>query len=222
MKIISFPHYTCGGLLCDIMNNTFSSIGSNGGIDSIQHSIFKIGDSDSVYTQFDKKKFLEKISLYTSLTHHSQYYGTHCWLGDMDFNDINVDELQVINVTTVTYKSRLYRWTRAWYHYYIKSAPWQNLSGLQEIDKQRSTAKNYLLAALPIHKKGFINVEFADIVENKPSFLSLVRQPIDHHMERWKKINDFLYMEDLWTAAPSQRFYEAEYEELMNQYYVYS
>ena len=53
MKLVCFPHYTCGGLLCDILNDTFSNIGTNGGINNIHHSIGKIGDVDTVQTNFD-------------------------------------------------------------------------------------------------------------------------------------------------------------------------
>jgi hypothetical protein len=213
MKIVSFPHYTCGGLLCDILNGTYSPVGNNGGISSIAHQLGKIGDSDAVYNRFDKQKLLEILKNVDP----NVWIGTHCWLGDIDIGS----DTQVINVTTMTYRSRLYRWTRAWYHYYLDSRLWQNLAGLEEIDKQRETAKNYLSAFEPVYKKNFINIEFADIVERCPAFESLTTNPIDHHMIRWKQINHFLYNNDVWVSAPAQRFHEAEHEVQTKQLYIY-
>jgi len=213
MKIVSFPHYTCGGLLCDILNKTYSAIGKNGNIGSITHNLGKIGDSDSIYDRFNKQKLLNALNNVNS----GVWIGTHCWLGDIDTGS----DTQVINVTTMTYRSRLYRWTRAWHHYYLDSQPWQNLAGLVEIDKQRETAKNYLSAFKPVYKKNFINIEFADIVEGKPAFRRLTNIPIDHHIVRWKQINNFLYQDDIWASAPAQRFHEAEHEVQTKQSYTY-
>jgi hypothetical protein len=53
MNLICFPHYTCGGLLCDILNGTFSEITSDGGVNSIGHGLGKIGDSDTVMIDYD-------------------------------------------------------------------------------------------------------------------------------------------------------------------------
>jgi hypothetical protein len=44
MNLICFPHYTCGGLLCDIMEDTMSEFADNGGIASPTHNVGKIGD----------------------------------------------------------------------------------------------------------------------------------------------------------------------------------
>lgn len=212
MKIISFPHYTCGGLLCDILNKTFSRVAANGGINGIQHSIGKIGDSDSLLTEFDAQKLLEKFKS----ADPKIWIGTHCWLGDTQIDK----DWQVINITTSTYKSRLYRWVRAWHHYYIKSKPWQNLTGLAEIDKQRETAKNYLSAFNFIHRPGFTNLEFADVVECNAAFRALAGGEVDHHMERWKQVNYFLYQDDVWTGPAARRFYEAEFEMTTQQRYI--
>lgn len=213
MKIISFPHYTCGGLMCDIMNDSFSPLGTNGGIQSIGHSFGKIGDSESVFTDFDQDQFMAVINNHDG----TRWIGTHCWLGNLDQSI----DFQVINITTMTYKSRVYRWTRAWFHYYIKSQPWQGLTGIAAIDKQRETAKNYLKPFEPLSRSNCVNLEFADVVECNQAFLNCVGKNIARHMERWREINFFLYQSDLWTSCPAQRFHEAEYENLLNQSYVY-
>ena len=62
MNLICFPHYTCGGLLCDILSNTFSPIDKNGGIKSIEHNIGKIGDTPTVLTEFDTADLNNRLS----------------------------------------------------------------------------------------------------------------------------------------------------------------
>lgn len=213
MKIISFPHYTCGGLLCDILNKTFSPIGSNGGINSIQHSVGKIGDADSVMVDYDPQILIKKLrDLQTN-----DWIGTHCWMGNLDLSGIE----RLINVTTMTYRSRFYRWVRVYHHYYKSSGPWQGLQGTEEIDKQRETAKNYLDSFQTIHHPHVINLEFSDVVECKPSFLKILDENSKKHIDRWKSINNFLYDPDLWQSDAANRFHEAEYEITLQKLYVY-
>ena len=64
MKLVCFPHYTAGGLLCDILQGKFSVIGTNNGINSNEHSLGKIGDSDTVYTDFDAEILTRKCLPY--------------------------------------------------------------------------------------------------------------------------------------------------------------
>lgn len=213
MKIVSFPHYTCGGLLCDILNATWSPVNHKGGIDSMHHSLGKIGDSDTVYRDFDKQQ-LEK--LLQSIT-GEHWVGTHCWLGTVDTDLYD----QIINITTMTYRSRLYRWARAYYHYYLKSDPWQDLQGITEIDKQRETAKNYLQCFEPVLNTKTTNLEFADVVECGAAFREIMPADVETHMSRWRQINHFLYAPDLWRSAAADRFHEAEHESVLDQSYRY-
>ena len=213
MKLVSFPHYTCGGLLCDMLNDTFSSVDSHGGIQSIEHWVGNIGDSHGVMEEFNSETFFNHIQKRNT----QKWIGTHCWLGQIDLRQIT----QVINVTTETYRSRLYRWIRAYHLYYIKSDPWQGLREIDEIDKQRETAKNYLRAFRRIHDPAVINLEFADVVETNTSLFNLVGRDVSHHLERWQQINSFLYRQDLWSSAAARRFHEAEHELALQQRYVY-
>jgi hypothetical protein len=219
VKLICFPHYTCGGLLCDILNNTFSSVGSHGGLNSVHHSVGKLGivDSDSVLTQFDHNDFVNGIKKINT----SDWIGTHHWPGCIDTSEFE----QIIVVSTMTYRSRLYRWIRAYHHYYSNSTPWLELSGPERIDKERETAKNYIIPFDAVHKNKFINIEFSEIVEQSVSFKKLVHTQCHHdyapHMLRWKKINDFLYHSDVMHSVAANRFHEAELEILQNQHYVY-
>ena len=129
---------------------------------------------------------------------------------------------RVIAITTTSYRSKLYRWTRAYYHYYSKSTPWTSLQGQERTDKERETAKNYLKAFDPVFHTNVINIEFSEIVENSAEFQQLVNhEKIDHHLDRWKTVNKFLYEVDIWNSDPLKRFYEAESEHNLNKYYVY-
>jgi len=216
-NIICFPHYTSGGLLCDILSNTYSTIGENGGINSIQHNLGKIGDSAAVFNEYDPADLLSafnKIKI-----NDDSWVGTHCWPGLLDISKLN----RVVNVTTTTYRSKLYRWIRAYHHYYEKSEPWQTLSGMDRLDKERETAKNYIEPFLPVFGPNVVNIEFAEIVEESQQFSNLVNNyNVTAHMERWKQVNNFLYSKEIWSSTPVKRYYEAELELNLNQHYIYT
>ena len=218
MNLICFPHYTCGGLMCDIFQNKFSKISSNGGIGSSYHCIGNIGDSDSVFDNYDTTNFLSKIKKFE--LDDNDWAGTHCWPGILpDLSLFN----KLLIITTTTNRSKIYRWIRSCYHYYTKSSPWQSLTGIDRIDKERETAKNYLKPFLPVVGSNVTNIEFAEIVDQTPQFLNLVNKyDIDRHMARWKSNNSFLYNQDIWNCNAVKRFYEAESETNLNQHYIYA
>ena len=54
MNLVCFPHYTCGGLLIDILSDTFPPLNSRtNGINSSRHNLGKIGDSDTVQRYYE-------------------------------------------------------------------------------------------------------------------------------------------------------------------------
>jgi hypothetical protein len=215
-KLVSFPHYTCGGLLCDILNGTVSKISSyNGGIHSYQHNLGKIGDNDTVFDDFDQDVFFEKLKD----CNDSHWIGTHCWLGNTSLDSMD----KVLNITTATYKSRLYRWIRSVKHYYIPSEPWQSQKTVQNYrDKAVSTAKNYLIPFRPIESDKVINIEFSDVVELKPEFVNFISEhDWKESIDRWQKQNSFLYEPDLLKSFEAEVYHEAEHEVNLNNYYVY-
>jgi hypothetical protein len=214
MNLICFPHYTAGGLLCDIFQRTFSAVGTNKGISSITHNLGKIGDSASIFDQYDPKELMEEIQNIDA----DSWIGTHCHPHLLDLTKFS----KVILITTTTSKSKIYRWLRAYYHYYNELDTWTCLSGIDRIDKERETAKNYLLGFNPLHFANTINIEFAEIVENSAEFKHLTKKfLVDKHLDRWCKINSFLYDSNLWMSAPVARFYEAELETNLNTWYKY-
>jgi hypothetical protein len=218
MNLICFPHYTCGGLLNDIFEQTFSTVGANGGINSFLHSVGKIDDSESIFDNYNPEDFLLRIAELKLVLNNTDWAGTHCWPGLIDTNLAD----RMVVVTTTTYRSKLYRWIRAYYHYYSKSDPWIEVSGTARIDKERETAKNYLRPFLPVFNKNIINIEFSEIVETGPEFLKLTQGlEINRHMERWKSVNYFLYDNEIWNSTAFRRFYEAELETQLSKFYIY-
>lgn len=217
MNLICFPHYTCGGLLCDILNGTFSEMEPNGRINSISHKLGKIGDADTVMIDYNQEMLLDKVKKLKP-QHSDGWIGTHCWPGRLDLSFAE----QVLVITTTTFRSKLYRWIRSYYHYYLKSDPWIRVTGQQRIDKERETAKNYLVAFNPVFQPNVVNIEFAEVVENSVEFQNLTAySDPGQHLDRWRKINSFLYDPNVWSSTASQRFYEAESEICLNKHYVY-
>lgn len=222
-NLICFPHYTSGGLLTDILNNHCSETNTLGGLSSIEHNIGKIGDSNSIFTNFTQQEFDSIINK----AQHSQlpdgtWLSTHCWPGNISVEKFN----KIILVTTATYKSKIYRWARA-YHYYYK--PKDNITifdDLELIDKHRQNAKNYLQAFCPLYNTNVYNIEFSEIVEETVYFTQLIDQMntanfLKKHMENWKKTNIFLYSDTFWNSFPVIRYYEAEYETHIKESYIY-
>jgi hypothetical protein len=176
----------------------------------------KIGDADTVMIDYDASEFLNQLKKRNVAD--SDWIGTHCWPGKLDLSLFD----QVIVVTTCTFKSQLYRWTRAYYLYYFNSQPWIEVSGMARIDKERETAKNYLIPFEPVFHPNVINIEFAEVVENSVQFQNLVKpKKVTHHLERWRQVNNFLFDSEIWKSVPFQRFYEAQTETKLCQYYEY-
>lgn len=216
-NLICFPHYTAGGLLCDILSNTYSPIGENGGVQSIAHNIGKIGDTDTVLTNFDPDEFM--LALIEKTLPDDAWIGTHCWPGSLPVEQFN----KIIVISTSTYRSKIYRWLRAYTHYFLNTWKPLNLTGMERIDKIRETAKNYLIPFNPVlTAPNVFNIEFADIVENTAEF-SVLSNNIDtnEHLRRWKQINDFLYDPNLWNNELVKIFYQAEHEMMLTRYYIY-
>lgn len=204
MKIICFPHYTCGLLLCNILNEDSGNY---------YHEAGKIGDSNTIFDQFDLNDLMAQINDFDI---GNKWISSHCWLGP----HINLFD-KVINVTTETYKSKLYRWLRTYYHYFSIKQDWKDLSGIDYIDKVRETAKSYMVPFKSITADNVINIEFADIVESNTALKKIYSKDIEKYMAPWKLKNLFLYDDHIMITEPAKRFHEAEYEIVTGRNYVY-
>lgn len=213
-NLICFPHYTCGGVMCDILSDTFSPVASNGGINSLQHSIGKIGDTDTVLTNYDPQQFMDNVTAMNLLK--NSWIGTHCWPGLLPLDEFD----QIIVITTTTFKSKIYRWARAHHHYFAPQ--WGELTGMYLVDKTRETAKNYVIPFMPVFASNVLNIEFADVVETTQEFQYAINyRDCTKHVQRWKEINHFLYADKFWDSEIVQCFYQAEFEINLNRYYKY-
>jgi hypothetical protein len=213
MNLICFPHYSCGGLLCDIFEDKLSPIQSNKGIGSFSHSFGNIGDSNTVFKEYDVNLIMNKLVGVPA----DAWAGTHCHPHLLDVSKFN----KVLLVTTSTTRSKIYRWTRAYYHYFLNHEDSMGLSGIDAIDKFRETAKNYLIPFEPMIGDNVTNIEFAEVVDQAASFKQLTDNKYHRHMDRWMKINYFLYDANFWNSEPVKRFYEAEYEDVTKTSYMY-
>lgn len=213
-KLVSFPHYTCGGLLCDIFNDTFSDMGTHGAIANVRHSLAKIGDTDTVMTNYDPDQVMNRLS---TLVDNSQWVGTHCWPGPLPLDQFQ----QVLNITTTTARSQFYRWCRAYRHMF--RSQWGSISGQDLQDKMRECAKNYLIPFEPVQHPRVHNIEFAEIVHGTAEFISLVRQRSDYqtHLDRWYQYNGFLLKPGIWYGAEAEAFHQAQAENNLKRPYIY-
>lgn len=212
-NLICFPHYTCGGLLSDILSDTFSPVAANGGLSSINHSLGKIGDSATVYIDYNPDELVAELD--ASAWPAGSWIGTHCWPGNLPVERFD----KIIAVTTTTYRSKLYRWARAYHHFFQPT--WTEFTGLELTDKMRETAKNYLIPFTPFFADNIQHVEFADVVENTREFQHAIGKPAQQHVERWQQLNSFLYDPAVWTNKVADALYQAEFETELNRYYRY-
>lgn len=222
INLVCFPHYTCGGLLCDILHAKMSNNNQVGGIDSAEHNIAKIGDNNSVYDNYDIKLFYDTVEQYKKTLSNNEvvWAGTHCWPGLIDSLQFN----KIINVTTLTLRSKIYRWARS-YHLYYKPRVEYTLDTLKYKDIMRNTAKNYIKPFLPVKADNIINIEFSEIVEETVYFQKIIKSLtlvfLQGTIENWKETNNFLYSANFWNSTEVKLFHEAEYEVLTGTEYVY-
>ena len=208
MNLVCFPHYTAGGLLCEILNSSESSIGKNGGFTNDLHSIGKIGDSDSIFDEYNVNELYEKLE--NSDLKNNDWIGTHCWPGKLDLTKFN----KIINITTVTYRSKLFRWARAYELYFKNSEDFTKLSESEKLVKIKVIVQNYIKPFLPIHGVNTINIEFSSIVDCDLYAKQLIND--NNRYNLWKTHNDFLYNSTLWNLDIAKWFNEAEYNSVIN------
>ena len=186
-----------------------SEFADNGGIANPSHNAGKIGDSIDVFTDYDVDEFLSRVEPWMR---SNKWIGTHCWPGPLPLERFET----VINITTTTYTSKIYRWYRAYVLY--RQPMWAHLTGTDLVDKIVTVAKSYVIPSLPVSAPNVFNLEFADLVQQTEEFDQVLdrgcvpRNGAAHHMQRWMKQNEFLYNIDIWNSVPTRSFFHAEFE----------
>jgi hypothetical protein len=222
MNLVCYPHYTGGGLLCNILNKTpefRTKIGET--VTSMEHFLF-IGDNWSVYDSYDVAEFdqtYEKVFKqgFNPDWLSKRFLGTHCHPILLDTAKFS----NVISITTESLQSKLYRWLRA-YNLFFKPQ-WEQYTGMGRIDLMRETAKSYLTPFYQCDKPNIHHIEFSDIV-NKTSKLTtlcqhLVVDPDLSRVDTWVEKNQFIFSRD---TPEYNSFMEADYEVSTKEHYAYN
>lgn len=210
MKLVCFPNNAAGGLVCDLLNrNTVSMDGYK--TSNQEHSLFKFSDSQSIQWNVDRIKWYLKLSQHKG---QDKWFGTHCHpTGIPDLNEFD----QVLSINVTTRNSKLYRWIRSYYGYFLKqNTDWQENNDIRYIDPAREFAKTVFESFTP--SENCQNVEFEDIVSGK----FIIENNLDlEQFQHWKEANSFLYSftESDWCV---RRFIEAEFEIENNEPWQYN
>lgn len=202
MKLVCFSNNTAGGLVCDLLNGT-NNISSSYNTTGYEHSVFKLGDSDSVNLIVDVNKWNKRVEQFSS---YDKWFGTHqhpSVIPDLTKFD------SVISITTMNRSSKLYRWLRIYYGWFKPNHPlYVEDDSLESIDRARELAKNVFTPFTPY--EGCINIEFSDIVNG--DFVRQYNLNLDY-FNKWLINNPWLYELQKYKWAVN-RFNEAEYEVL--------
>jgi hypothetical protein len=198
------------------MEDTMSEFADNGGLSSPTHNVGKIGDSQDVFVDYNVDEFMNRVKPWME---SSRWIGTHCWPGPLPLDQFEF----VINVTTTTYASKIYRWYRAYQLFF--SPMWQHLSGEELVDQIIVKAKFYLRPAEPIVAPNVLNLEFADVVHQTEELAQaldrgrVARSQSNPHLARWAEQNKFLYQNDIWNSTAAKSFFHAEFENKLGRNY---
>jgi len=193
-----------------------SEFADNGGLASPTHNVGKIGDSVDIFTDYNVDEFMNRVQPWME---SSRWIGTHCWPGPLPLDQFEF----VINVTTTTYTSKIYRWYRA--YELLFSPAWQHLSGEEQVDQIKQKAKFYLKAAEPVIASNVLNLEFADVVHQTEELAQaldrgrVARNSSNPHLTRWAEQNKFLYQNDIWNSTAVKSFFHAEFETNLGRNY---
>lgn len=178
MKLVCFPNFAAGGLVCELLNPTKlnpvtgMTFGNNA-----QHHVFKIGDNGKVYREFNEIDWRYKLILISRWRAvQDMWLGTHCHptaIPEKYFKEFE----QVIAITTETRLSKYYRFLRyCWDPTANKMFPSHTIAHLVSESFESDPR--------------CINVEFEHIVDG--SWVKEMNLDYDKYLV-WREINSFLY-----------------------------
>lgn len=195
MKLVCFPNYTCGAIFCDILNLQSSRVGKSNNFYSGVHNLGKIKPVNNMDgTGYDPED-LYYATLRPENTRQVKdlWIGTHCWPGLIDTKKYK----KIINVTTTTSLSRIYRFARIFYTMVAGRYP-----GVPT-PKRPTDIFNYNIGFENVYADNVINIEFEHWVnlscEVEDILLKLSNAPDNKHLHQrrkvWMELNNFLYDE---------------------------
>lgn len=205
MKLITAPYNTCGDLLCEVANKSYSSI-SNG---NYHNSVDPIRGSVNTYNSIDLKINRDDLSAYNIFPRmiYEGFKDRKDWIGTQYYPAIKFPIMEkatlhvhpkffkkIVAVTVTTDMSKIYRFSRIKYHHYN--------SFTKERPRKTEKFEHWLETTHAIEGSNIFNIEFSDFVENK-----MIRELIDfleitdiqYYNERrfgWIKENSFLLDKD--------------------------
>lgn len=192
MNLICFPNYTCGAILCDILNKESSQVGENNNFYSAKHNYGKIPANTYNGKDFDVDALYAKTLRLDNIGNlRGAWIGTHCWPGLIDSTLYN----NIICISTENRNSRIYRFARIFYT--MVSGRWPN----QPKPQKPKDIYNYDVAFEKVYMPNVINIEFEDWVNLTPEVEKILldfagheyKKHLDNRRKVWVELNDFLF-----------------------------
>jgi hypothetical protein len=192
MNLICFPNYTCGAILCDILNKESSQVGKNNNFYSAKHNYGKIPANTYNGKEYDPKLLYDKTLRLDNVQQlKGAWIGTHCWPGLID----NTLYENIICISTENRNSKIYRFARVFYT--MVAGRWPD----QPKPQKPKDIMYYNAPFEKVHKSNIINIEFEHWVNLTPQvedvLLRLAGHEYKNHFiarrKKWIEINDFLY-----------------------------
>lgn len=184
MNLVCFANHTAGGLLCDLLNDTRSQIDAPILYKNIEHHVFTFKNNARVCRYFDEATWTQREKRIIDSS-KDIWYGTHIHpssIPESYFNKFN----KVIAITTVTKRSKFYRFLRC---YYLNDMAFTVNSIINSPKKDPEQIAELIKETFePDHR--CINIEFEDIVDGK--YVSENNLNMDQ-LNIWKNHNNFLF-----------------------------
>ena len=182
MKLVCFPNFAAGGLVCEILN-PIDSVDFVVGITfnhNVHHNLMKIGDNGKVYREFDEAQWQARLLKVSRLppTHQKMWLGTHCHPSCIPEKYLNQFD-EVMAITTETRLSKYYRFLRYCHDHVI---------GKQYTPE---TIAHFVMESFESNPR-CINVEFQRIVDG--TWATEMNLNNNKYL-LWRELNSFLYIE---------------------------